>query len=76
MIGCVSAFLAILLGNLIGLVSVGFLDRFTLFEYGFELNWLSIALVACLCIATCIAASLYPAMGAAKVAGAEALHYE
>ena len=75
-VGCVSAGLALFLGALIGASSVEFLDRFTLFDYEFAWDWGATGVVSAICIATCLVASIYPAFSAARVSGAEALHYE
>ena len=76
MIGAVGAALALGLGHLIGLVSVAFLDEFTLFDYRFVFSFTSSAAIALLAAITCAAASLYPAWVAPRISSAESLHYE
>ena len=75
-LGLISAFLALCLGNALGLISVAFLDRFTLFEYQFIFSikaslWLSLT-----AIGACCCAAIYPAIAAVRVSSAKSLHYE
>lgn len=76
LIGLVAALLSLALGHGIGLVSVNFLDRFTLFDYRFVFSAYSSLVIAGLAIASCTLAALYPARVAFKVSSAESLHYE
>ncbi len=75
-IGGVSALLALVLGNLIGAVSIDFLDRFTLFEYQLHLSWIASLAISLLAVLTCMLAAIYPALAANRVSSAESLHYE
>ncbi len=75
-IGCVSAALAFVIGNGLGAISVRFLDHFTLFDYAFRISWPATWYISGLCVFTCIAASVYPAMVANRTSSAESLHYE
>jgi putative ABC transport system permease protein len=75
-IGCVSAALAFVIGNGLGAISVRFLDHFTLFDYAFRVSWPATLYISGLCVFTCIAASVYPAMVANRTSSAESLHYE
>ncbi len=76
MIGLVSGFLALIQGHLLGSIAVAFLDRFTLFEYGFVVSASATFLTFALVVLTCSAAAIYPALVAARPSTAEALHYE
>lgn len=75
-IGLVGALLASVIGNLLGAVSVSFLDQFTLFNYHFRPSLTATGLIFALCVATCFAAALYPALIANRASSAESLHYE
>ncbi len=75
-IGIVSALLAIVLGHIVGAISVSFLDRFTLFSYEFVFSPQASALVLLLAVATCCLAAVYPAVVANRISSAESLHYE
>jgi len=75
-VGLVGALLASVIGNLLGAVSVSFLDHFTLFDYRFQLSLTATGLIFALCVATCFAAALYPAFIANRISSAESLHYE
>lgn len=75
-IGIVSAILAMVLGNIIGALSVSFLDRFTLFEYTFRLSPLASLVISMFTVFSCTVAAIYPAVVANRVSSAESLHYE
>ena len=75
-IGLVGALFATLLGNALGWLSVSFLDHFTLFEYRFRFSVETTVAVTLLALVTCGVAAIYPAVAAARVPVAEALHYE
>lgn len=75
-IGVVSALLAIVLGHVIGAISVSFLDRFTLFSYEFVFSPQASVLVLLLAVVTCSLAAVYPAVVANRISSAESLHYE
>jgi putative ABC transport system permease protein len=75
-IGLVSAFLALILGNVIGAISISFLDRFTLFEYRFAFSLVDSAIISLLTVSTCTLAAIYPALVANRISSAESLHYE
>jgi len=76
LIGTVSALLALIIGSLLAVVSVVFLDRFTLFEYHFSFSWRDTFWISALALVTCCISAIYPALGATKVSAAESLHYE
>jgi putative ABC transport system permease protein len=75
-IGLLGAALAFTLGHVLGLISVEFLDRFTLFEYRFVFSARAGLWISALAVFTCCAAALYPAFVAARPSSAESLHYE
>ncbi len=75
-VGLVGALLASVIGNLLGAVSVSFLDHFTLFDYRFQPSLVATGLIFALCVGTCFAAALYPALIANRISSAESLHYE
>jgi len=75
-IGFVSAFLAAIVGNALGAISVSFLDHFTLFEYQFRLSAEYTILFSGLCIFVCSIAAIYPAIVATRMSSAESLQYE
>jgi len=75
-IGLLGAVLAFTLGHVLGLISVEFLDRFTLFEYRFVFSARAALWISGLAVFTCCAAALYPAFIAARPSSAESLHYE
>jgi ABC-type lipoprotein release transport system permease subunit len=75
-IGCVSAVLAIVIGNGLGAISIRFLDHFTLFHYFLRLSWSATLNISLLCVLTCVVASVYLAFIAHRSSAAESLHYE
>ena len=75
-IGLIGALLALILGHLLGMISVAFLGRFTLFEYRFVFSAGASLWIFALAVSTCCAAAMYPAVVAARPSTAEALHYE
>ena len=75
-IGCVSAVLAIVIGNGLGAISIRFLDHFTLFDYFLRISVNATPYISALCVFTCIAASIYPAFVADRTSSAESLHFE
>ena len=75
-IGLVGATLAIILGTALGMVSVSFLDHFTLFEYEYIWSTKATLLISCFAILTCCISAIYPAIIATKISTAESLHYE
>ena len=75
-IGVVGAVLAVLLGTALGMVSVSFLDRFTLFEYQYVWSARATLSIAAFAVFTCCVSAIYPAVVAANISTSEALHYE
>lgn len=75
-IGCVSAALAVIIGNGLGAISIRFLDHFTLFDYSLRISLPATLYISTLCILTCVIASIYPAFIANRASSAESLHYE
>ena len=75
-IGLVGAFLASILGTALGMISVSFLDSFTLFKYDYVWSAKSAAVIALTAIAACCIAAVYPALVATRISSAESLHYE
>jgi putative ABC transport system permease protein len=75
-IGCVSAVLAIVIGNGLGAISIRFLDHFTLFDYFLRISLPATLYISALCVMTCVVASVYPAFIANRASSAESLHYE
>ena len=75
-IGLVGATLAQVLGTALGVVSVSFLDRFTLFEYTYVWSGQTTALIFLFALITCCASAVYPAIVATRISSAESLHYE
>lgn len=75
-IGCVSAALAVIIGNGLGAISIRFLDHFTLFDYSLRISLPATVYISALCILTCVIASIYPAFIANRASSAESLHYE
>ncbi|MGB0631232.1 MAG: ABC transporter permease [Alphaproteobacteria bacterium] len=75
-IGCVSAVLAIVIGNGLGAISIRFLDHFTLFDYFLRISLDATLYISALCVFTCVAASVYPAFVANRTSSADSLHYE
>ena len=75
-IGCVSAALAIVIGNGLGAISIRFLDHFTLFDYFLRISLPATMYISAMCVLTCVAASIYPAFIANRASSAESLHYE
>jgi putative ABC transport system permease protein len=76
LIGLLSAVLALGLGHALGMISVAFLDRFTLFEYAFSFSIRGSLAIFALTVATCCIAAIYPASVATRPSTAESLHYE
>ena len=75
-IGLVGAVLAVVLGTALGVVSVSFLDHFTLFQYEYVWSTTASLLIACFAVVTCCVSAIYPAVVATKISTAESLHYE
>ena len=75
-IGLISAFLALCLGNALGMISVSFLDHFTLFEYRFIFSVKASLGLSLIAIGSCCCAAIYPAVAAIHISSAESLHYE
>ena len=75
-VGFVGALLAAVIGNILGAVSVSFLDHFTLFDYRFLLSIPATGIITLICVGTCLIAAIYPALVAARTSSAESLHYE
>jgi putative ABC transport system permease protein len=75
-IGLVGGTLAQVLGTALGVVSVSFLDRFTLFEYTYVWSGQTTALIFFFALVTCCASAVYPAIVATRISTAESLHYE
>jgi len=75
-IGLVGALLAVLLGTALGMVSISFLDSFTLFEYEYVWSTKETLLITLFAVFTCCVSAIYPAMVATNVSTAESLHYE
>jgi putative ABC transport system permease protein len=76
LIGLVGGAIAILLGNILGAISISFLDHFTLFDYRFRFSVSATLWLFGFAVVTCLVSALYPAIAARKVSSAEALHYE
>ena len=74
--GMVSALLAVVLGVVLGLVSVTFLDRFTLFQLDYILSPWAIAGTLIAVPLICMIAAIYPAWTAVRISSSESLHYE
>jgi putative ABC transport system permease protein len=75
-IGLVGALLAAVVGNILGAVSISFLDHFTLFDYQIRLSWQATLVFSLVCFGTCLIAAIYPAFVAIRMSSAESLHYE
>ena len=75
-IGIVGALLAMVLGTALGVISVSFLNHFTLFQYEYVWSTIATLLISCLAIFTCCVSAIYPALIATKISTAESLHYE
>ena len=75
-IGCVSAVLAVVIGNGLGAISIRFLDHFTLFDYFLRISVPATLYISALCVLTCVIASVYPAFIANRASSAESLYYE
>jgi putative ABC transport system permease protein len=75
-IGLVGGLLAIVLGTALGVVSVSFLDSFTLFEYNFVWSTRETLSILLFAVFTCCVSAIYPAMVATRMSTAESLHYE
>jgi putative ABC transport system permease protein len=75
-IGLVGGLLAVFLGTVLGIVSVSFLDRFTLFEYEYVWSIRETLLIILFAVFTCCVSAIYPAVIATRLSTAESLHYE
>ncbi len=75
-IGLVGAVLAVMLGTALGMVSVSFLNHFTLFQYEYIWSTEATLLISCFAVFTCCVSAIYPAFIATKISTAESLHYE
>ena len=75
-IGLVGAFLAVMLGTALGIVSISFLDSFTLFQYDYVWSTRETLLIVLFAVFTCCVSAIYPAIVATRVSTAESLHYE
>lgn len=75
-IGAVGAVLAATLGTALGLISVTFLDRYTLFHYEYSVSYKSILYFSVLTVTVCCISAIYPAIKAARISASESLHYE
>jgi ABC-type lipoprotein release transport system permease subunit len=75
-IGVVGAALAVALGTALGMVSVSFLDHFTLFQYGYVWSTKATLAISCFAVFTCCVSAIYPAISATRISTAESLHYE
>jgi putative ABC transport system permease protein len=75
-IGLVGAVLAVMLGSALGMVSVSFLDHFTLFHYDYAISIVATLLLAGFAVFTCCVSAIYPAVVATRISTAESLHYE
>lgn len=75
-IGVVGAVLSTLLGTALGMVSISFLDQFTLFQYEYIWSTKVTLLIAGFAVFTCCVSAIYPAIVATKISTAESLHYE
>ena len=75
-IGCVSAALAVIIGDGLGAISNRFLDHFTLFDYFLRISVPATLYIPALCVLTCVIASFYPAFIENQASSAESLHYE
>ena len=63
MIGGVGGLFALVLGHVFAAVGIGFLDRFTLFDYALAPSVGSALGALGLAVITCCLAALYPAIG-------------
>ena len=75
-IGLVGALLAVFLGTVLGMVSISFLDSFTLFEYEYVWSTKETLLIVLFAVFTCCVSAIYPAIVATRLSTAESLHYE
>jgi putative ABC transport system permease protein len=75
-VGIIGSALAIMLGTALGVVSVSFLDQFTLFQYQYVWSTRATALIAGFAVFTCCVSAIYPAIIATRISTAESLHYE
>jgi putative ABC transport system permease protein len=75
-IGGVGGLFALVLGHVFAALGIGFLDRFTLFDYAFHVSVGSALGALGLAVITCCLAALYPALVAGRLSSAESLHYE
>jgi len=75
-IGGVGGLFALVLGHVFAAVGIGFLDRFTLFDYALAPSAGSALGALGLAVVTCCLAALYPALVAERLSSAESLHYE
>lgn len=74
-IGCVSAALAIIIGNGLGAISIRFLDHFTLFDYFLRISLPATLYISAFCVLTCVIASIYLAFIANRASSTGSLHY-
>jgi putative ABC transport system permease protein len=74
--GLVGGVLALVLGVPLGMISVSFLDRFTLFDLEYAASLSTMVLVFLGAVAVCSVAAIYPAVKATQISSAESLHYE
>lgn len=75
-IGVANTLLSAVVGNILGGVSMSFLDHFTLFDYQIRLSWQATLVFSLVCFGTCLIAAIYPAFVAIRMSSAESLHYE
>jgi putative ABC transport system permease protein len=75
-IGVIGAGLAVMLGNVLGMVSVSFLDSFTLFNYVYSWSWRESLKIVLFALFTCSVSAIYPALVATRTSTAESVHYE
>lgn len=75
-IGLVGALLAVMLGTALGIVSISFLDNFTLFKYEYVWSTKATLMIAAFAVFTCCVSAIYPAIVATRISTAESLHYE
>lgn len=74
--GGVGGALALVLGSLLGAISVAFLDRFTLFSLDFVMSPVTLVVVFLGAVFVNSVSALYPARKATQISSAESLHYE
>ncbi len=75
-VGFVGAILAIVLGTVLGHVTVSFLDHFTLFHYQYVWSINATLGISVLAVLSCCLSAIYPAIVATRISTAESLHYE